>query len=107
MSYPKLNFQITRFCIIALGLFTCFSCNADHFGGGFHGNFGNGNLNHIDNDTAVGNYRPGNGWVAPAYAAPTYIISNPDQIDYNSSYNCQTVQQCDSDGNCSYSQDCN
>lgn len=107
MSSPKLSIQISRAIILGISLCTSAICFADHFGGGFHPNAGAGGWNHY-NDPNIGNYRPGNGWVAPAYVepnyvAPTYIINNSDDDD---DYNCQSVQQCDGNGNCIQTQSC-
>ncbi|KTD55466.1 hypothetical protein [Legionella quateirensis] len=113
MSSSRLNYPISRAVIFAIGLFASMICFGDHFGGGFHTNIGNGGWNHPDynyhnDDVNVGNYHPGNGWVAPVYVAPTYvaptyIINNSDDDDDS---DCQTVQQCDSNGNCVQSQSC-
>ncbi len=76
-------------------------CFADRVGG-FHPNVGNNNWNHEvngfhnDNGGRVGNYYPGNGWVAPAY-----IINNSE----NANINCQP---CDpEDVNCVQDEGCN
>lgn len=101
------------FQIIALGLIGSTLCFGAHFGGsfggGFHTDVGHGNWNHNNfnainvhnTDIHVGNYHPGAGWVAPVNASPSYII-NGNAFEEN----CQTVQQCDSNGNCTQNQDC-
>lgn len=106
MSSFKWSNPIFRTVVFGVSLFTSVICFADHFGGGFHPNVGNGGWNHPDynyhnGDINVGNYHPGNGWIAPAYVAPTYIINNSDDDS-----DCQSTQQCDSNGNCIQTQNC-
>lgn len=98
------------YLILPVILFTSTVCVANHFGGGvggFHPNAGNNGWNHPDagnnnwnnnyhNNPNVGTYYPGNGWVAP-----TYIINGSNQND-----DCQTEQQCDSNGTCIQTQNC-
>ncbi|KTD67505.1 hypothetical protein [Legionella shakespearei] len=116
-----LNYQISRAFILLVFLFTSTLCLAEHFGGaggfghvggvggvghvgGVEGVGGIGGVHPYDNgwnngyhNSNVGNYYPGNGWVAP-----TYIINGGGDYD-----DCQSVQQCDSNGNCIQTQDCN
>ena len=110
MSSFKWSNPVARVVVFGIGLLLSSLGFAAHVGG-FHPNVGNGGWNHPDynyhNNTNVGNYHPGNGWiapayVAPAYVAPTYIINGTDD-----NYNCQSVQQCDSNGNCIQTQSCN
>ena len=113
---------ITRLYPLLLILLTTLSstiCLAERgITGGFHGagGFHNGGLNgngavhngyHNDNyhgagvyhhnnnyvGPAVGNYYPGAGWGAAA------VVVNPNA--------CQSIQQCDSNGNCVQTQECN
>ncbi|AMQ28142.1 TPA: hypothetical protein KKX32_002967 [Legionella pneumophila] len=103
MSTPKWNLSISRAAICVIALFASMICAAAHFVGGIHTNAGYVGWYHPDyynhDVIGVGNYHPGYGWVAPVYATPTYIIGN-------TGYDCQTVQQCDSEGNCIQSQNC-
>ena len=76
--------------------------------GSNHPNYGyhNADVYHYNNtgyhsdDVNVGDYHPGYGWVTPGV-----VINGSDQVNYISG--CQTVQECDSDGNCINSQECN
>ena len=64
--------------------------------GGYHHNYDN----NYYSGYSVGNYYPGDGWVAPAVTiAPTVNTTVDDS-------NCQTIQQCNDNGTCILSQDC-
>ncbi|MDI1351629.1 MAG: hypothetical protein PSV35_02500 [bacterium] len=99
-----LNPLLLRSLFLTLSLFVGSTCYADRFGGGgfhddgVHDNNWNDSSHVDDGYNNVGNYHPGNGWIAPV------IIDNDDG---NFSTNCQTTQQCDSFGNCTTNQDCN
>ncbi|CAM2891602.1 hypothetical protein [Legionella worsleiensis] len=113
MNSSKCRYPVSRVLLFTIGLLASMMSFGDRFGGGFHPNVGVGGFNHPDyyyhnNDIGVGNYRPGNGWVAPVYVAPgydapAYIINNSDD---DGDYNCQSTQQCDSYGNCTQTQSC-
>jgi hypothetical protein len=100
----------SRAVVFGVSLFTSVICFADHFGGGFHPNVGNGGWNHPDynyhDDVNVGNYHPGNGWIAPVYVAPAYVAPTYIVNDSDDDSDCQSVQQCDSNGNCIQTQSC-
>ncbi|AMP89480.1 hypothetical protein [Legionella pneumophila] len=108
MNTPKWNLSIYRAVIFIIALFASMICAGAHFVGGIHTNAGYVGWYHPDsyhNDVInVGNYHPGYGWVAPVYATPAYFT--PTYIINDVGYNCQTVQQCDSDGNCIQTQNC-
>jgi hypothetical protein len=64
----------------------------DFGGGGFHGN----NDINIHNNDFHGNYYPNHGYIAPGV-----VVTVPtDESD------CQTIQQCDADGNCVETSNC-
>lgn len=99
------NIGYSRNCILFMAIisFSCSTCFAER-GGGFHQNNGdhqndgyhqNNEYNYVAPN--AGNYHQDNGaWVAPVVIDPA--VNDTD---------CQTVQQCDSDGNCIESQNCN
>lgn len=70
------------------------------YGQGLDNQFG-GYRNDDDDDyyssAAIGNYYPGNGYIAPT------VILDQD----NDNNNCQTVQQCNDNGTCILTQNCN
>ncbi len=86
-----------------------------HQNGGYHQQDGyhQGMYNHYDgyhhddgNDYnyypgySVGNYYPGNGWVAPEVTINPTVNTTVEDSD------CQTIQQCNDNGTCILSQDC-
>lgn len=100
MSSSLINYHPYRSFV----LFMCLLAGSASFagrgayGGGFHqgdDGYHQDNLYH-QNDGYVGNYRPGAGYVAP-------VILDAGNEDVN----CQSVQQCDSDGTCIQTQNCN
>ncbi len=66
--------------------------------GGYHHSYDN-NYNYYSG-YSVGNYYPGDGWVAPEVTIDPTVNTIVDDSD------CQTIQQCNDNGTCILSQDC-
>ncbi len=102
-----LNHSAFRIVIFGVSLFASAFCFAAHIGGVSdpHPNAGYGGWNHPDYNyhNNVDNYHPG----APVYVAPTYVAPGIIINDSDDGYNCQSIQQCDSNGNCIQTQNCN
>ena len=103
--YTKMFGHKKSFALIfALGLFSCTACNAERGGdvrgysNGIHDD--NNNYDHGTNynNSNNGNYYHGGG----DWGAPAVVIGVPG----SNAPTCSTVQQCDSDGNCTQSQVC-
>ena len=85
--------------IVVLGVFSCTSCYAER-GGDVRGysNGAHGNDNNFNN----GNYYRGDDYHGSNWGVPAVVIGVPG----SNAPTCSTVQQCDSDGNCTQSQVC-
>lgn len=116
MNLFKMNFQWYKTILLSIMFLSSPICFAEHGGGGFHQGGGeyhqndgfnhnggyhqnneehdNSNYNYVN--PGVGHYYPGNGWGAPGVV----IVPGNDS-------DCQTIQQCDSNGNCIQTQNCN
>lgn len=97
-------YKITRRCsyvaVLITSLLACMVCHAERGGGGYHagGEINRGNVNDNRNGYYNNDYRDG-------YRDNGVVVGVP--VDGDVGATCQTVQQCDSNGNCTETQSCN